>query len=239
LKFLPAIVIVCLATALPAEAQIYTWRDSSGHLVLSNKPRGAGDTPVATYAVPGPELLRTTNQPAITEGQSRYEELIRAAASAHNLSPDLVRAIIRAESGFNPRAVSAKGAMGLMQLMPATARELGVVDPFHPAENIRGGVTYLARLLSRYDQNLELALAAYNAGPGTVERYGAVPPYRETRDYVKKIAGATKGAAAGAGPPSRLGPVIYKWIATVGGKPAVRYSNRPPKDVPYEVVNTR
>jgi soluble lytic murein transglycosylase-like protein len=235
LKFLPAIVIVCLATALPAEAQIYTWRDPSGHLVLSNKPRRSGETPVETYAVPGPELLRTTTQPTITEGQSRYEELIREAAARHNLSPDLVRAVIRAESGFNPRAVSSKGAMGLMQLMPATARELGVSDPFHPGQNIRGGVAYLARLLTRYDQNLELALAAYNAGPGTVERYGSVPPYRETRDYVKRI----KGAAANAAPPPPKQPVIYKWTASVNGKTAVRYSNRPPKDVPFEIVNTR
>ncbi len=223
---------VCLAVALPAEAQIYTWRDRSGHLVLSNKPRTDGGKQLATYAVPGPTLMRTTNKPAGSSGHTRYDDLIQQHASQKGLSPELVRAVIQAESGFNPRAISSKGAMGLMQLMPATARELGVSDAFHPEQNIRGGVTYLARLLARYDQNVELALAAYNAGPVSVERYGAVPPYRETRDYVKKITGLTKSVSA-------KETVIYKWLEQVSGALTIRYSNIPPKDTPYEIVGRR
>ena len=224
-----------LAAAVPAEAQIYSWRDASGHLVLSNKPMTVTTGEVKTYAVPGPSLLRTTAQPLADEGQGKYDAVIREHAQANGLSADLVRAVIRAESGFNPHAVSPKGAMGHMQLMPATARDLGVSNPFHPGENIRGGVTYLARLLARYDQNLELALAAYNAGPGAVERYGAVPPYRETRNYVKKITGAAPRPVAKA--PAK--PVIYKWIVQENGSISTRYSNVPPAGVDYQVVGQR
>ena len=144
--------------------------------------------------------------------------------------PDLVRAVIQVESAFNPVAVSPKGAMGLMQLMPATAAEYGVRDPFVPEQNIGGGVAYLRRLLDRYDHKIELALAAYNAGPGSVEKYGDVPPYRETQDYVKRVTGAAPPA------PTNL---IYKWMDLVDGRPVYRYSNQPPKSGPYEVVGAR
>ncbi|MGH9176251.1 MAG: lytic transglycosylase domain-containing protein, partial [Vicinamibacterales bacterium] len=158
-----AALVVCLVTADPASAQIYTWRDASGHLVLSNEPREGGANTLKTYAVPGPALMRTTTRPGTRLTTTEYDELIEQHAQHHGLSPDLIRAVIQAESGFNPRAVSPKGAMGLMQLMPATARELGVLDPFHPGDNIRGGVSYLAGLMTRYGQDVELALAAYNA----------------------------------------------------------------------------
>jgi soluble lytic murein transglycosylase-like protein len=230
-KFLPAAVLLCLAAALPAEAQIYSWRDASGTLVVSNKPRMPNGGAGTTYAVRGASEIRAT-RPA-PRGDSRFDELIEQYATAQGVSPALVRAVIQAESNFNPRAISNKGAMGLMQLMPATARELGVDNPFHPADNIRGGVTYLARLLARYDDNVELALAAYNAGPGNVERYGnAVPPFRETRDYVKKITERSRMTAP-------VEPVIYKWTELVDGQPRIRYSNVPPKDVQYEVVGRR
>ena len=221
---------VCLATAQPAVAQIYTWRDAAGHLVLSNTPQNGSK--VSTHAVPGPALMRTTTKPPSARATSRYDDLIEQHAHRHGLPADLIRAVIQAESGFNPRAVSPKGAMGLMQLMPATARELGVLDPFHPGDNIRGGVSYLAGLMTRYGQNVELALAAYNAGPASVERYGAVPPYRETQNYVKRITGASKPTVPVAKPQS----VIYKWVELVEGKPTTRYSNLPPKDAEYAIV---
>jgi soluble lytic murein transglycosylase-like protein len=230
-----AIFFICVLTiaAAPAEAQIYSWRDASGTLVLSNKPRSDSKSEVTTYAVHGSAAIRTTTKPESSSRQRQFDYLIEEYARAQGISPDLVRAVIQAESNFNPRAVSAKGAMGLMQLMPATARELGVDDPFHPAENIRGGVTYLARLLAKYEQNVELALAAYNAGAGNVERYGnAVPPFRETRDYVKKI---TARSGVKASPP----PVIYKWTELVDGEPKVRYSNVPPKGMAFEIVGKR
>jgi Transglycosylase SLT domain len=116
-------------------------------------------------------------------------ELATAAAHRHGLDPALVSAVVAVESGFQPQAVSPKGAQGLRQLMPRTARELGVADPFDPAANLDGGSRYLSALVARYDGDLQKALAAYNAGMGAVARHGGVPPYAETRRYVQKVLG--------------------------------------------------
>jgi soluble lytic murein transglycosylase-like protein len=116
-----------------------------------------------------------------------YDDIIQEAAAEYDMDPNLIRAVMQAESAFHPYAVSRAGAEGLMQLMPELANEMGVNNAFDPRENIMGGVRYLKRLLDYHNGNLDLALASYNAGPGNVERYGGVPPFRETRHYVKTI----------------------------------------------------
>ncbi|PHS70339.1 MAG: lytic transglycosylase [Methylophaga sp.] len=116
-----------------------------------------------------------------------YADIVKQAAENHNIDPALVRAIIHAESGFNSKAVSNKGATGLMQLMPGTAKQLGVINALNAKDNINGGVKYLAQLLQEFNGNIKLASAAYNAGPNAVKRYNGIPPYKETQVYVERV----------------------------------------------------
>ena len=218
-----AILALC---PLTASAQIFVWKDKAGNLVLSDR---AKDPSAKSYSLsPSASTTFRTTRP-ISKRAAQYQSLIEEQAALNDVSVDLVRAVIQAESAFNPRAVSPKGALGLMQLMPQTAAELGVTDAFDPAENVRGGVRYLKQLLVRYEGRVELALAAYNAGPGAVKKYGGrVPPYRETQNYVARIQGTTDspGTAATSGPP--LAPRrIYKSVAVVDGREVVRYTGRP------------
>lgn len=229
LRAVPVLTLLLVAIPSPSAAQIYSWRDANGTLVVSNKPRGDHGE-MTTYEVQGSTAVRAS-RPAI--GPSRFDDAIEDQATRHGVSADLVRAVIQAESAFNPIAVSSKGAMGLMQLMPGTARELGVSDPFHPGQNIEAGVRYLKSLLNRYGDNVELALAAYNAGPGNVEKYGDVPPFPETRRYVKKVSRATEAQADPAPAPQ---VVIYTWVDLVSGQPVHRYSNKPPASGAYGIV---
>jgi soluble lytic murein transglycosylase-like protein len=233
-RYIAISLILLAGSAVPASAQIYSWRDAQGQLVVSDRPRD-DQGEMVTYAVPRAASVRTTTPAAGSPRSAAFDDYIEVHAASQGVSPELVRAVIQVESAFNPHAVSPKGAMGLMQLMPATARELGVENPFVPEDNIRGGVAYLRQLLDRYDRNVELALAAYNAGPSSVERYGSIPPYRETQAYVKKVTGAS-GPAAAPPPPD---PTIYKWIDTVDGKAIIRYSNKPPKGVDAVPVGKR
>lgn len=167
----------------PAEADIYMYRDNDGVMHFSNVPT----TP--RYRLFVREGRHSRGQPAPT---TRFDHLIRDASRRHGISFPLLKAIIQAESSFNPRAVSKKGAMGLMQLMPESAKRLNVNDPFNPEENIMAGSRYFRQLMDRYGGKLVLSLSAYNAGPGVVDRYMSIPPIAETENYVEKVLGFYK-----------------------------------------------
>ena len=181
-----------LLAALPvARADIFAFTDGSGVTHYSNVPTDpryvrvleapaepGKPTPAAEVAPAGDWRLRAAT----------FMPLINSAAQRASVQPALLRAVIAVESAYNPRAVSRAGAQGLMQLHPKTALRYGVGDAFDPEQNLRGGATYLSDLLRRYDNNLELVLAAYNAGEDAVDRYGGhIPPYRETRAYVPAV----------------------------------------------------
>lgn len=169
-------------------ADIYEYSDAQGVAHFSNVPVDsryrlliASDKPLNTgkYAAKARGWLTKA---------LNYDPLIEAAASANTVNPALIRALIVVESGFNPRALSKRGAVGLMQLLPATARRYGVSDIYDPAQNIRAGTHYLSDLITMYDSNTELALAAYNAGEAAVAKYGGrIPPFKETREYVPSV----------------------------------------------------
>jgi soluble lytic murein transglycosylase-like protein len=144
----------------------------------------------ATIYLPAESSFAGHSRPAMNIDRDGAEKLVREAAERHHMDPALVRAVIETESGWNARAKSNKGALGLMQLIPTTAVRFGVNDAFSPQQNVDAGVRYLKTLLQRYNGNLDLALAAYNAGEGAVDRAHGIPAFRETRDYVQKVQNA-------------------------------------------------
>lgn len=180
-----------LGAALNRIAQISQALDSLGPAV-SPEAAAAGGQRSATHE-PAPafgQVLHaarsTAARPRTTSSPSAYDDLIARAAARHGVDADLVHAVVKAESSYNPRCRSSAGAIGLMQLMPGTARALGVGDPWDAAQNLDGGVRYLRQQLDRFGE-VDLALAAYNAGPGAVQRHHGIPPYRETQTYVKRV----------------------------------------------------
>src|SRR5437870_66248 len=195
--FLLAVGVLALPAAASADIALLstgstmkvTAQRTEGDLVVLVL-KGGGEVGVPAAMVRGivPDEVLEEIRPA-ANGAGDFERLVAEAARHHGLDPALVRAVVGVESGFQPQAVSPKGAQGLMQLMPATARDLGVADPFDPAANLDGGSRYLSSLVARYDGDLTKALAAYNAGMGAVARHGGVPPYTETRNYVRKVLG--------------------------------------------------
>jgi soluble lytic murein transglycosylase len=195
-----------LTYATPVQAQLLSWGDSRSPAQISS-PKAAASSFTASR---------------VARRETPYDGLIDHHASLNGVEPELVRAVIQAESAFNPRAISPKGAAGLMQLMPSIIAEYDVLDVFDPADNIRAGVAYLRDLLKRYEGNVELALAAYNAGPTAVARHGGqVPPYRETRQYVAKV---QRSAALTPAPVSKP---IYRVDEEIDGRVVPRFTDRP------------
>ncbi len=171
----------CVVQTPSARADIYKYIDAQGVLHFTNTPTSSG---FVLYMKEGRQHALP-----LRSGQSDFEGIIRKAGETYGLDAALIKAVIQAESNFNPRAVSKKGAQGLMQIMPENNRALNISNAFDPAQNIMGGAYYLKKLLIRYENRLALALAAYNAGPEAVDRYRRIPPYRETQGYVRKVMG--------------------------------------------------
>jgi len=165
--------LLTLCLFLPAKgwSDIYRYVDQNGVIHFTDNPTSE------KYNL----YIREHN------GKVSVQDLIRHYAGVFRLDEDLIRAVVKVESDYNPRAVSTRGARGLMQLMPETARDMRVANPFDPEENIRGGAHYLRLMLDQFKGDIELALAAYNAGPTAVRRYGGIPPYEETRNYVSRV----------------------------------------------------
>ncbi len=185
----------CPAVAQNSVANIYSFRDEDGVVHFSNLPH-LDRRYKLVYRIPTSGAMRpnawSANAPT-TVDIAKYVPLIDVAAKTHGMDPKLIHAVIRAESGYNARAVSAKGAIGLMQLIPATAQRYGITDLSDPAENITAGTRYLRDLLKMFNGNVELALAGYNAGENAVIRAGnRIPPYPETMAYVPKVMGLYK-----------------------------------------------
>jgi len=177
-------------TAVSAEAQIYTRRNSNGTVEATNVPDAADFR--LTYIGKG-TLIHSAAFRLRPNYNGEFNHHIDAAATLHGVSTELVRAVIQVESEFDPLARSSKGAQGLMQLMPDTARRMGVANAFDPRQNIFGGVRYLRQLLDLFRGDVALTAAAYNAGENAVTRYGGVPPFRETRGYVQKVQSLLSG----------------------------------------------
>ncbi len=172
-----AISLVCI-NSNNSFSDIYMYIDSKGIVHFTNAPTSTD------YKLYMKERKQRIQQAINTK---KYDDIIKKAQNKYGVEFSLIKAVIQVESGFNPKAVSKKGAKGLMQIMPDNYKNLFVKDPFNPSENIMGGTLYLQRLLRRYKYKLPLALAAYNAGPQAVDKYKRIPPYEETQNYVRKV----------------------------------------------------
>jgi len=188
-----SVMFVALLT-VSAAADIYKYTDENGVICYTNSTFEKKGERVVKEKRPvekeksAPEKSQSSQYSgSISAAAREYGYYVSKAATKYAIEPELIHAVIKTESNGNHRAVSRKGARGLMQLMPSTASDMNVSNPFNPEQNIDGGTRYLRFLLEKFNGNVTLALAAYNAGPGTVERYGAVPPISETQQYVKKI----------------------------------------------------
>lgn len=182
-------VVLMLGLPLTSAAQVYKWVDEEGIVTYSNvAPPDEGDFQVLRFPCYASDpKCRSVRWEKVPLNTRAFSSEIRSAAELNSVEESLIRAIIHAESAYQPDAQSPKGAQGLMQLMPATQRALQVTNPFDPADNIRGGARYLSMLLAQFDGNWEMAAAAYNAGPSAVNKYDGIPPYDETQEYVRRV----------------------------------------------------
>lgn len=195
LWFIAALGLFLAGIVPSAHADIYQYMDDNGVVNFTNAPSSHMKKPAKVLKESKRPTAVSTSQSAASANRAQqvntmpvsYVNIINSACNRFGVDPSLVHAIVKVESDFNPFAISRKGAMGLMQLMPETAIVMNVRDSFSPHENIEGGVKYLRYLLDRYEGNLSLALAAYNAGETSVKKWGTIPPFKETQDYVKKI----------------------------------------------------
>jgi soluble lytic murein transglycosylase len=172
---------IIIAMATPLYADIYVYADKQGVLHFTNVPTSSKSSDYKVY------IKETPNRPLESNITNLYDHVISEASHTHGVSFSLLKALIKTESDFNPRAVSSAGARGLMQLMPENIKTLKIKNPFDPRENIMGGTQYLKQLIDRFNGKLPLALAAYNAGPGVVEKYQRIPPFKETENFVKQV----------------------------------------------------
>ena len=172
---------IMIATATPLYADIYVYADKAGVLHFTNVPTSSNSSNYKVY------IKETPNRPLESNITDLYDHVISEASHTHGVSFSLLKALIKTESDFNPSAVSSAGARGLMQLMPENIKTLKIKNPFDPRENIMGGTQYLKQLIDRFNGKLPLALAAYNAGPGVVEKYQRIPPFKETENFVKQV----------------------------------------------------
>ena len=217
---LATLVVSTTFLAQATSAQIAKIVDENGRQFFINAepartPKLTGSKPANIY-LPAQTSL-SGRQPEVNMNHDGVEKLIREASERHKVDPALVRAVIETESNWNPRAYSHKGAGGLMQLIPTTAQRYGAYDVFNPQQNIDAGVKYLRTLLERYNGNLDLALAAYNAGEGAVDRAGGVPLYRETRNYVQKVQNAYFRPGSGRMPDAYVNShAIHKDVSSDG-----------------------
>jgi soluble lytic murein transglycosylase-like protein len=183
---------MCGLSAIPARAQLSSYVDESGNVVFTNpislpERTAAAKPPSSAAAATAKPTVTVTATPVRPSAPIELDTMVQKTAEKHHVDAKLVRAVISTESNWNASAVSRKGALGLMQLIPTTAQRLGVGNAFDPAQNVDAGVRYLGMLLERYNGDLSRTLAAYNAGPGAVDRFGGVPNFRETRNYVEKV----------------------------------------------------
>ena len=176
-----------LLISSPAQADIYRYEDPEGTLHFTDTPMDKRFKVFMRDIRKDLQLRTAFKLPGFARNPAEFEPIIRACSSEFGVDSSLVKAVIHAESGYNPNAVSRKGAQGLMQLMPKTAQGLKVADSMNPSDNIRGGVRYLRFLLDTFKGDESLALAAYNSGLGSVAKYGGIPPFPETRNYVAKV----------------------------------------------------